>query len=540
MSGFDRHTRTEFFDESAISPSIMEWEILKTWRNTLPPYTSRNSVELFALEFEGDVLGQYTNQLTETQVGTSRIQQSATGAGFHLQNSSRSHDTAIFTINETLPVPHFTVQLNVNDWVLNREQSDDPMTLMVMLQQNPTDGIAIVVDIYDQIIACRQTATDTSETLGEIAMDPPFELISMVMGNALHVFTRKAYPEKIEYIGEFTWTSPNLYKLPELSELNIGIGGSLNPGESLTVGKIRKLLTAQIGIRDPTLVTYANGRPYIKNKWIYFLATCGGKTVGQSYQGVFRLHKYTYQIEFIGVLFSQSEPGFAHSDHAAQAMVDTAEDKWYVFFSGWGKANNGSDAGTRCYVGTSQEPPLNGAWILDTEPMHLPAPDGRRIDVYDPFVIKDPEADRWQCIHNSDGINEISLSETENSDFTSGWQRISSKYQYIKTIEGGKITKIGTDLVSTYATEGAKTNFVTAGYPEISEDIEAIEVDPPTGDNAPHPMICPVPYGDKTVFLLLTMDGASASGFPREASHGALWIYQAKQGQDGYPWSLHQ
>jgi len=128
-------------------------------------------------------------------------------------------------------------------------------------------------------------------------------------------------------------------------------------------------------VRDPHVVQYANGAPYIKDNKLYFTLTNAGLGFFEkAHWGVWTMDLSDYtKIEQVGNIFWRNAPGSnvpptkVLGHHAGQIIRDEAGDRWIVVVSSWGDFGpQGGDAiaggfGIITYPGEAPkyEPPVD-------------------------------------------------------------------------------------------------------------------------------------------------------------------------------------
>jgi hypothetical protein len=161
-----------------------------------------------------------------------------------------------------------------------------------------------------------------------------------------------------------------------LGRLSYGYGGR---GTAL-LGRVRAGYFGQAGVRDPHVVQYADGRPYIKNGKLYLTLTNAGLGFfQQAHWGVWTLDLADpTRLEQVAQLFF-SRDGVVVGDHAGQIVIDG--DEFVLAMSSWGDFNF---AGVHVRYVRTKANVLSGVHVLPTTRMPLPT----TVSSWDPGMTK--------------------------------------------------------------------------------------------------------------------------------------------------------
>lgn len=156
--------------------------------------------------------------------------------------------------------------------------------------------------------------------------------------------------------------------------------GSRGPG-TVVLRDIRAGLFGMAGVRDPHLVQYADGTPYIRDGRLYLTMTCAGMGFfTQAHWGVFTLDvERPEELTQVGHLFGRRD-GLVLGDHAGQIVVDG--DRCIVAVSSWGDFTSKTGVHVRHTV-TGLDL-LDGVHVLATRPLPLPT----RVSSWDPALTR--------------------------------------------------------------------------------------------------------------------------------------------------------
>ncbi|MCA1731946.1 MAG: hypothetical protein LC751_21900, partial [Actinobacteria bacterium] len=175
------------------------------------------------------------------------------------------------------------------------------------------------------------------------------------------------------------------------------------------------------GVRDPHMVTYADGTPYIKDNKLYLTLTNAGLDFfATAHWGVYTLDLSNYTrpdaLQEVGKLFFRRD-GKVMGDHAGHIVYDDAAGNFLIGVSTWGDFTyNGVHVN---YTRKSGDV-LHGVNLLDAQPLPLPTPysswdphfaliDGQW---YVAFVESPTQGNPWQhypCLSKGSSIDNLTL-----------------------------------------------------------------------------------------------------------------------------------
>jgi hypothetical protein len=141
------------------------------------------------------------------------------------------------------------------------------------------------------------------------------------------------------------------------------------------------------GIRDPHVVTYSDGTPYIRDNKLYFTATQAGLAFFQAaHWGVWTLDlDDPSRIEQVANLFFARD-GLVLGDSAGQVVADERDGGFHVAVSGWGDF---AFKGVHVRYVRTFEDILDGVHVLESARMPLPT----EVSSWDPSLVRID--DRW-------------------------------------------------------------------------------------------------------------------------------------------------
>ena len=149
---------------------------------------------------------------------------------------------------------------------------------------------------------------------------------------------------------------------PSPTALRNGFGARSETGSNILIDRVRAGYFGEAGVRDPHVVQYADGAPYIKDNKLYFTQTNAGLGFFEkAHWGVWTLDLDDYtKIEQVGNIFWRNAdspsvpPTKVLGHHAGQIIRDEAESRWILIASSWG--DFGPQGGDRGNFGAETYP----------------------------------------------------------------------------------------------------------------------------------------------------------------------------------------
>jgi hypothetical protein len=275
------------------------------------------------------------------------------------------------------------------------------------------------------------------------------------------------------------------------------------------------------GVRDPHVVTYADGTPYIKDNKLYLTLTNAGLDFfSTAHWGVYTLDLSNYTspdaLQEVGKLFFERD-GKVMGDHAGHLVYDEAAENVIIGVSTWGDFTYN---GVQIYY--TREPgdvgALHGVHVLAAQELDLPTalptePTGNwdphfvRIDQvwYVAFVESPTQGDPWDhhpALAKGDSIENLTLVDAKEE---------------LRQTEGMVIQKVGGDwyVLCSSGRGEIPASDDPEGVPRANYRIYDLDMNlvgtlnAPYVTNIPHPMITPLPdlpgQGD-TKWIMLTFN----------------------------------
>ena len=165
-----------------------------------------------------------------------------------------------------------------------------------------------------------------------------------------------------------TPTGLDLRSVDVLATYKNGFGARSSTGSTIAFARVRAGYYGEAGVRDPHVVQYADGTPYIKNNKLYFTLTNAGLGFFEkAHWAVWTMDLSNYRnIEQVGNIFwthvPPETPPKVYGHHAGQIILDEEFEggtgRWIVVVSSWG--DFGPQGGDRALTpGTVTPNPAN-------------------------------------------------------------------------------------------------------------------------------------------------------------------------------------
>lgn len=279
-----------------------------------------------------------------------------------------------------------------------------------------------------------------------------------------------------------------------LGRLSYAYGG--RGSGSVLLGRVRAGYYGQAGVRDPHVVQYADGRPYIKDGKLYLTMTNAGLGFfQQAHWAVWTLDLADpSRLEQVATLFF-TRGGLTLGDHAGQIVYDERRRRFILLMSSWGDFNF---TGVHVRHTTTSANVLSGVHVLATEPLPLPTD----VSSWDPALTRIDG--RWHVAFVESPAQQPAFV------FHPALAAAPRGADYARDL-----TLLGADT-SVDQTEGTILQRFGSTWYVLASDGDARQykvydlrmrplgtLDAPYGTNIPHPMVVPVRRG----WWLLTFDG---------------------------------
>jgi len=328
-----------------------------------------------------------------------------------------------------------------------------------------------------------------------------------------------------------------------LAQYKNGFGARANEGGTIVLDSVQAGYFGEAGVRDPHVIQYADGTPYIKDNKLYFTLTNAGLGFFEkAHWGVWTMDLSDYtKIEQAGNLFFRRADGKVLGHHAGQLVLDESLGRWIVMVSTWGDfGENGVDIQ---YVETPAAMDLlNGVHVLGglrPHPVNALTPaspghwdpgltliDGRWYVAFvdTPVVFSDFQPALARSAPGADHTALTLVGRDESKRATEGpiLQKLGGQWRLLASCGDDEPA----ELRGKYPMYDLNMTF--DGY-----------LDAPHPTNIPHPQIVPLPFMDKrqkkTKYIMITFNGTQyfepVLGY---GTHGDFFVFEAIQTVRGF------
>jgi hypothetical protein len=319
-----------------------------------------------------------------------------------------------------------------------------------------------------------------------------------------------------------------------LNEYHNGFGARASVG-TITLTGVEAGFFGQTGLRDPHVVTHADGSPYVKYGKAFLTMTHGGLGFfDTAHWGVWTLDLTNYELEQVSNLFFRRDgSGSVFGDHAGHLVRDDDNGRWVVATSTWGDF---SGEGVEVHYATLSTSTnlLHGVHVLDSEQLKLPVNDlpSEAVGQWDPHLVR--VGDRWYVgFVNARAFFDFfpALARSEpGGDFTE-LSLVGADPGKTET-EGVVIHRFGDQWYVLASNGDNSPEHLRDQYPVYDLSMTELgTLDAPHPANIPWPTVLPVSAPrDRTRWLMVTFDGTA---FDRETlgygNHGDLLVLESKQ-----------
>jgi hypothetical protein len=307
------------------------------------------------------------------------------------------------------------------------------------------------------------------------------------------------------------------------------------------------------GVRDPHVVTWADGTPYIKDNKLYFTLTNAGLDFfATAHWGVYTLDLSNYTspdaFEEVGkIFFKRGSKVFG--DHAGHIVYDDAagDRPFLVGVSTWGDFTY---QGVQVNYTRVSEDVLHGVHVLEPQKLNLPTVSPTDTGTWDPhfvridgqwyvaFVDSPSQGNPWKhfpALAKGPDLEHLTLVGAESDlQQSEGMviQKIAGKWYVLCSSGGGEITD---------EDAGSSTYRIYEPVADRSGGLKFVgKLRAPYVSNIPHPMVTPLPVGENTKWIMLTFDGTDFYGWDQNGrpildygTHGKFYVMDGPT-WDGY------
>jgi hypothetical protein len=307
---------------------------------------------------------------------------------------------------------------------------------------------------------------------------------------------------------------------------------------TIALDRVRAGYWGKAGVRDPHVVTWADGTPYIRNGKLYLTLTNAGLGFFEfAHWGVYTLDLADYTspsaLRQVGKIFWE-RGGRVVGDHAGHIVYDDAIRAFRVAVSNWGTF---SGSGVLINSAVVRGDILHGVHVV-RNPTVLPLPTD--VSRWDPHMVR--IGGRWYVAFvESPSQNPFTfhpaLARGPRSGEFGNFTLVGRDAQRTMT-EGMVMQKIGGKwyvLCSSSRDEGPPEGGHYRIYDLRMRFVGFLNAPYPT--NIPHPMVFPVaiPERRRTRYLMVTFNGTQyfedVLGY---GTHGDFFVMEAAQVVEGY------
>jgi hypothetical protein len=321
-----------------------------------------------------------------------------------------------------------------------------------------------------------------------------------------------------------------------LGRYRYGFGARADSG-TIALDRVRAGLWGKAGVRDPHVVTWADGTPYIVDGKLYLTLTNAGLGFFEfAHWGVYTLDLADVAspraLRQVGKIFFQ-RGGRLVGDHAGHIVFDDAIGAFRVLASNWGTFSGNGVAITSAVV---RRDVLHGVTVI-REPGILPLPTD--VSRWDPHMVR--IRGRWyvafvESPSQDPFVFHPALARGPASGEFGSFRLVGRDLERTMT-EGMVMQKIGGRwyvLCSSSRDEGPGGGHYRI-YDLRMRFVGFLNAPYPT--NIPHPMVVPIaiPHAGRTRYLLLTFNGTQyfedVLGY---GTHGDFFVMEAAQVPRGF------
>jgi hypothetical protein len=302
----------------------------------------------------------------------------------------------------------------------------------------------------------------------------------------------------------------------------------LSVGHDGEVRDLRAGAFGQLGLRDPRLVSHADGTPYTRAGRLLLTATSAGPGFfDTAHTSVWELDPATYGLTHLSDLFFRrgDRPG-VYADHATHLMRE--DDGWLVATSTWGDFDPAlDDAAVGVTLARSDDDLLRGRHLLDTEPLRLPTDGHASVGVWDPHLVR--VDDGWLVGYVSarrffDFFPVVATGPTLDA------LALRAAATERRATEGTTLMRVGEDWCVLASDGRDNPRAHRAGYPVFDLDLRQTgTLEAEYGSNIPWPTLAQVSAAGDPAWLMISFDGEEYGGrLVGYGSHGDLVIARSR------------
>ncbi|KGT40042.1 hypothetical protein P421_00180 [Heyndrickxia coagulans P38] len=321
-----------------------------------------------------------------------------------------------------------------------------------------------------------------------------------------------------------------------LSEYKYGFGVAGDAGTVISIDEFKGGYYGLVGVRDPNVVAWSDGVPYIKDNKLYLTMTCAGlpggggrRAIAAASFGVFTLDLTSYKLELIGKIYFKRN-NVLMPDHAGNIVVDKDDGSFHVFISTWG--DHWDTGWVNIGYGKTLENVFHGFNVIeDVQILNMQT----KNSAYDPHALK--INGEWVI-----GFIETTARFVPWGFFPSLVKGDLNNLVYVggdrsvvvgdyTGCEGSKLQKIGDKW---YLMAGQNTGDYRV-YDLNMTYVTNLNVEPITPIPNAHPMVTPVPFRGKTKYIMPMFDVQNYNG---DSTMGNFYVLEASETENGYEFPI--
>jgi hypothetical protein len=301
--------------------------------------------------------------------------------------------------------------------------------------------------------------------------------------------------------------------------------GVRGDGGTITLDGVEAGYWGRAGVRDPHVVTWADGTPYIKDNKLYLTLTNAGLDFfATAHWGVYTLDLSSYTsrdaLQEVGKIFFK-RGGKVFGDHAGHIVYDDAAGNFLIGVSTWGDFTY---QGVQVNYTRASGDVLHGVHVLEATKLPLPPPlrnpaiDPSYPSTWDPHFVRMADG-RWYVAYvespSQGGDNWDHHPALATGSSLEAPLSLVGRDAPLNQTEGMVMQKVdGTWYVFCVSGGGER-----GGLPEKYRvyDLNMVHLGYLNADftsNIPHPMVTPLPVDGNTKWIMLTFDGTDFYGWP--------------------------
>ena len=324
--------------------------------------------------------------------------------------------------------------------------------------------------------------------------------------------------------------------------------GVRGDGGTITLDGVEAGYWGRAGVRDPHVVTWADGTPYIDedNKLYLTLTNAGLDFFATAHWGVYTLDLSNYAkpeaLEEVGKLFFKRD-GKVFGDHAGHIVYDGAGN-FLIGVSTWGDFTY---QGVQVNYTRVSGDVLHGVHVLEATKLPLPPPlrnpliDPSYPSTWDPHFVRINE--QWYVAYvespSQGGDNWDHHPALATGSSLEAPLSLVGRDEPLNQTEGMVMQKVGGTWYVLCVSGGGERGGLPQKYRVY--DLNMVHLGYLNADftsNIPHPMITPLPIGGDTKWIMLTFDETDFYGWsgPEPLDYGTHGKFYVMDGPtwDGY------